>query len=141
MNKRILLVLTCALFLAFAGLQGFAQSNADQAAPQAAPQAGSQTMGDPSQAADPDTQAKVKAKLQELSSELNLTDDQKTQLKPILQDEYKQLKAVKADSSLSPDQKKTKAGDIHQSFKSQIGSVLTPEQQKKLAAIREDRDH
>src|SRR5260370_28829353 len=85
MNKRILLVLTCALFLAFAGLQGFAQSNADQAAPQAAPQAGSQTMGDPSQAAAPDTQAKVQAKLHELSSELNLTDDQKTQLKPILQ--------------------------------------------------------
>jgi hypothetical protein len=35
MNKTTLLVPTCALFLAFAGLQGFAQSSADPTSSQA----------------------------------------------------------------------------------------------------------
>jgi periplasmic protein CpxP/Spy len=133
MNKKMLLVLTCALLLAFAGVQGFAQSTADQAASQAASaasQAG-QAVG------DADTQAKVQARLQSLSSELNLTDEQKTQLKPILQDEAQQLKALHDDSSLSPDQKKAKVAEIRQSHKSQMSSILTPEQQKKLDSMKQ----
>ena len=59
------------------------------------------------------------------------------QLKPILQDEVNQLKAVHDDASLSSDQKKAKASDIHQNYKSQINSVLTPEQQKKLEAMKD----
>ena len=133
MNKRTLLVLTCALFVALAGLQGFAQSSADPAASQAAStasQAG-QAVG------DADVRAKVQAKLQSLSSELNLTDDQKTQLKPILQDEAQQIKALHDDASLSPDQKKAKVAEIRQSHKSQMDAILTPEQQKKLETIKE----
>ena len=87
--------------------------------------------------ADTGTKARVEAKLQQMSSELNLTDEQKTQIKPVLQDEFTQLKGVKDDSSMSPAQKKAKASEIHQSAKSQISSFLTPEQQKKLAEMRE----
>ncbi len=141
MSKRTVLFLTCALFLAFASLQGLAQSTPDQAASQAA-NAASQAKDDAAQAmGDPETKAKVQAKLQELSTELNLTEDQKTQLKPVLQDEFKQLKAVHNDASLSPDQKKAKAAEIHDGAKSQMGSILTPEQQKKLAAMKESHEH
>jgi Spy/CpxP family protein refolding chaperone len=137
MNKKMLFVLTCVLFLAFAGLQGFAQSTADQAASQAASSA-SQAAGQADQAAaDPETRAKVQSELQQLSSELNLTDDQKSQIKGIVQDEVQQLKTVKDDASLSPDQKKAKVAEIRQSHKSQMSSILTPEQQKKLDAIKE----
>jgi len=129
MNKKTLLVLTCALVLAFAGVQAFAQSSADQAASTAS-QAG-QAAGDTAAA------AKVQAKLQTLSSELNLTDEQKAQIKPILQDEVQQLKSVKDDASLSPDQKKAKVAEIRQSHKSQMSSILTPDQQKKLDSIKE----
>jgi Spy/CpxP family protein refolding chaperone len=89
---------------------------------------------------DPETQAKIQSRLQQISSELNLTDDQKQQLKPMLQSEAQQLKAVKDDASLTPEQKQAKAKEIHQGFKSQIGGVLTPEQQKKLATMREGPD-
>jgi len=148
MNKRTLLVLACILGLACFGLQAMAQSTADQAS-QAASQAkdqatsaASQAKDDASQAiADPDTRAKVEARLQKLSSELNLTDDQKTQLKPVLQGEYKQLKAIHDDSSMSPDQKQSKMTEIHEGAKSQINSILTPEQQKKLAEIKESHDN
>jgi len=117
--------------MAFAGLQGFAQSSADPASSQAA------STSQAGQAADPETQARVKAKLQELSAELNLTDDQKAQLKPILQDEMQKLRAVNDDASLTADQKKAKITDIRQSYKSQIVSVLNPEQQKKLELLKE----
>ena len=132
MNKKTLLVPTCALFMAFAGLQGFAQSSADPASSQAAStsQAGQ---------ADPETQAKAQAKLHELSAELNLTDDQKAQLKPIVQDEIQKLRAVNDDASLTADQKKAKFTEIRQSYKSQIVSILNPEQQKKLELLKETR--
>jgi Spy/CpxP family protein refolding chaperone len=90
------------------------------------------------QTLDPDTKASVQSYLQQMSSELNLTDAQKTQIKPILQSEFQQLKSVKDDASLSPEQQKAKAQEIHASAKSQINSVLTPEQQKKLATMREE---
>ena len=136
MKKRILLACMFALALTFSGLRAFAQSTADQAKDQAS-QAASQT----GQAiSDTDVRAKVEARLQKLATELNLTDDQKTQLKPVLQGEFKQLKAVHDDSSLSPDQKQSKMTEIHDGAKSQINSILTPEQQKKLAEIKENPD-
>ena len=52
------------------------------------------------------------AHLQMLSEKLNLTDDQKAKLKPILQDQEQQVKAVNDDTSLTQEQKtaKKKAG-------------------------------
>lgn len=89
-------------------------------------------------AVDPETKAKVQEKLTKMSTELNLTDAQKQQLQPILQSETQELKAVKSDTSLSDDQKQAKAKGIHQNYKSQISNILTPDQQKKLATMREE---
>jgi len=143
MTKKHFLVFTCALFLAFAGLQAFALSAADKAANAAsqtkdeAASATSQAKDEASQGLDPEVKAQVQAKLQKLASDLNLTDDQKTQLKPILQGEVQQLKAVHSDASLSDEQKGAKMKEIHEGAKSQINSILTPEQQQKLAAMKE----
>jgi periplasmic protein CpxP/Spy len=137
MSKKMFLILVCALFLVFTGAQSMAQNTPDKAASQAA-NAASQAKDDAAQAmADPETKAKMQAKLQELSTELNLTDDQKTQLKPVLQDEFKQLKAVNDDTSLPPDQKKTKITEIRENAKSQMNSILSPDQQKKLGEMKE----
>jgi Spy/CpxP family protein refolding chaperone len=146
----------------FAGVRAYSQNPASQAASQAgsaASQAGNaagnaasqagdatshaaaQAKDDVTQTLDPEVKAKVAAKLQKLSDELNLTDDQKTQLKPVLQGEVKDLKGVHDDSSLSADQKQQKMTEIHDSAKSQIGSILTPDQQKKLAELKESDDN
>src|SRR5262249_47560514 len=86
MNRRsTVLALAFALLIALTGLRIAAQTD--------------------TAAVDPATKAKVQEKLQHISTELNLTDDQKTQLKPMLQSEVQQLQAVKDDTSLSPDQK------------------------------------
>ena len=77
--------------------------------------------------------------LQMLSEKLNLTDDQKAKLKPILQDQMQQMKAVRDDSSLSQEQRRAKMKSIHESFHDQINAVLTPEQQAKFKQMGQEQ--
>lgn len=77
------------------------------------------------------------AHLQMLTEKLNLTDEQRTKLKPILQDQAQQMKAVHDDASLSPEQKHAKMKTIHESFHEQINAVLTPEQQVKFKEMKQ----
>jgi periplasmic protein CpxP/Spy len=75
--------------------------------------------------------------LQMLSEKLNLTDDQKAKVKPILQDQMQQMKAVREDSSLSEEQKRAKMKSVHESMHDQINAVLTPEQQEKFKQMQD----
>jgi periplasmic protein CpxP/Spy len=77
--------------------------------------------------------------LQMLSEKLNLTDDQKAKLKPILQGQVQQMKAAREDSSLSEEQKRAKMKSIHESLHDQINAVLTPEQQAKFKQMRQEQ--
>src|ERR1700726_1054617 len=77
--------------------------------------------------------------LQMLSEKLNLTDDQKAKLKPLLQDQMQQMKAVREDSSLSQEQQRAKMKSIHESLHDQINAVLTPEQQAKFKQMRQEQ--
>jgi hypothetical protein len=141
MNKKLILICICALALTCAGLQALAQDKpADQPAPQTAP--GSQTNPQPStdasqaNVADPEAAAAVDARLQQLTTELGLSDDQKTQIKPILLDAAKRLQAVKNDSTRSVEAKKDKMDAVHDSARGQIRQFLTPDQSKKLDAMK-----
>jgi Spy/CpxP family protein refolding chaperone len=77
--------------------------------------------------------------LQMLSEKLNLTDDQKAKLKPILQDQMQQMKTVREDGSLSEEQKRARMKPIHESLHDQINAVLTPEQQVKFKQMRQEQ--
>jgi Spy/CpxP family protein refolding chaperone len=77
--------------------------------------------------------------LQMLSEKLNLTDDQKAKIKPILQDQMQQMKTVREDSSLSEEQKRAKMKSVHESLHDQINAVLTPEQQAKFKQMRQEQ--
>lgn len=72
-----------------------------------------------------------------LTKELNLTDEQKAQVKPILDEQSKQMRATQEDTSLTEEQKHEKMKQIHQSTHSQINGILTPEQKKKFAEMKE----
>jgi periplasmic protein CpxP/Spy len=50
-----------------------------------------------------------------------------------------QMKAVREDSSLSQEQRRTKMNSIHESFHDQINAVLTPEQQAKFEQMRKEQ--
>jgi periplasmic protein CpxP/Spy len=77
-------------------------------------------------------------RLRHMSKELNLTDDQKEKLKPILQDEAQQMKSVQADNSLSTQQRRKKMREIHKTYEPQVQAVLTPEQKDKLKSMKQE---
>ena len=116
----ILVVLTAALLLA-----GQGQTQAPQTSQGSA-------MGSHPDASSPE------AHLQMLTEKLNLTADQQAKLKPILEDQAQQMKAVRDDTSLSEEQRKAKMKAIHESLHGQINSVLTPEQQAKLKQMKQE---
>jgi len=61
---------------------------------------------------------------------LNLTDDQKAQIKQIHEGTRSKIEAVNNDSSLSADQKQAKIQQIHKSTRKEVAAILTPEQKK-----------
>ena len=104
-----------------------------------------QTSQEP-QASTPDKHAGMHQKemsaeqhLKMLSEKLNLTDDQKTKIKPIMENKLQKMKTFREDSSLSEDQKHAKMKSIHQALHEQINAVLTPEQQTKFKEMQHEQ--
>ncbi|MBV9884941.1 MAG: hypothetical protein JO119_00185 [Acidobacteria bacterium] len=64
--------------------------------------------------------------------DLNLTDDQKAQMKKIHEDAKAQIAAVNNDTSLSADQKQAKIRSIHRDTHKQTEALLTPEQRQTM---------
>ena len=77
-------------------------------------------------------------RLQQMSQQLNLTEDQKTKLKPILQEEAQKLRELKNDTSSSRQEKMQKAKQIHSEYKPQIDAILTPEQQQRWQQMKQE---
>jgi Spy/CpxP family protein refolding chaperone len=59
---------------------------------------------------------------------LNLTDDQKTQVQPILEAERQKMRDLRNDSSLSSDDRKAKMKEIRKDTATQLQPILTPDQ-------------
>ena len=70
---------------------------------------------------------------------LNLTPEQKADLKSIRENERQQAQAIKNDSSLTADQKKAKFKELRKSSREQMMAKLTPDQQKKFKEMQKER--
>jgi len=75
----------------------------------------------------------------ELSKKLQLTDQQKKELTPIVQERDKKIKALKADTSTGKLQKLRKASEIQDNFRDQAAKHLNADQVKKLEALQAER--
>jgi periplasmic protein CpxP/Spy len=88
------------------------------------------------------TQAPDKERGEKFAEKLNLTPEQKADLKRIRDNEKQQAQTIKNDSSLTPDQKKAKFQDLRKSSREQMMAKLTPDQQAKFKEMRkEHRGH
>lgn len=67
---------------------------------------------------------------------MNLTDDQKTQIKPILENEASQMKTLRDDSSLSREDRMQKMQTIMADSRSKISPILNDDQKKKLEEMK-----
>ena len=75
----------------------------------------------------------------ELSQKLQLTDQQKKDLTPIVRQRDKQIKALQANASMGKLQKLRKAAEIQENFKNEAAKVLNPGQTKKLESLQAER--
>ena len=127
-TKLIPLALSCMLALGITGA-AFAQDNPppppnqDQAGP---PQGGRGGMR-----MDPDHQ------LARLTSALNLTTDQQSQIKPLLVDRQQKMQALMQNESLSQEDRRAQARTISQGTNNSIKAVLTDAQKQKFDAMQE----
>jgi len=77
-------------------------------------------------------------RLKMLTEKLNLTEDQQAKLKPVLEDQSKQIKAIHDDASLAPADKQAKMKEVHESSTEKINAILTPDQQTKWKQMRQE---
>lgn len=73
-----------------------------------------------------------------MSSELNLTPDQKTKVTALMEDEAKQRKELRADTSLSREQKREKGQAMMADQEKKLKEILTPDQFEKWQKIRKE---
>ena len=79
------------------------------------------------------------AMLERMSKELNLTDDQKTKIKPILEEQTKQMQDARQSTSTSDQDRRAEMKQIHENTMSQIRPILNSDQQKKLEEMMSRR--
>jgi hypothetical protein len=80
----------------------------------------------------------LNAMINQFSIELGLTEQQKQQIVPFLQQELPQLAELKKNTSLTPVQKIEKLKEIGSSVDAKITPLLDPAQQQKFKEIREE---
>jgi Spy/CpxP family protein refolding chaperone len=68
------------------------------------------------------------ASIDSVMQKLNLSDDQKTQVQPILKAERQKMKDLRNDSSLSTDDRKAKMKEVRKDAANQLQSILTQDQ-------------
>ena len=81
----------------------------------------------------------VDDQIKHLTEKLNLSADQQTKLKPILEDQRKQMEAVHNNSSLSRQDRFSKMQALRESSDADIKGVLNEEQQKNFDKMRAEQ--
>ena len=122
MNKKLFTVAIALIVMACLSMPTWAQS--DQAQGQGQAQGDHMGKGHHMPTADEE--------LAHMTKELNLSSDQQSKMKPILEDTHKQANSLRQDTSLSREDRMTKMRQIHENSMAQIKQILTPDQQQKL---------
>jgi Spy/CpxP family protein refolding chaperone len=74
-----------------------------------------------------------------LAKELNLSQDQVAQIKPILLERKQQMESLRADQSLAPKDRRAKMHDIQLDSKSKIEAVLNDTQKQQFEQMQAAR--
>jgi periplasmic protein CpxP/Spy len=79
--------------------------------------------------------------MKDLTTKLNLTADQQSRVRAILDEHHQQAKATMDDQSLSKEDKHAKMKSMHDSVHSKVREVLTDEQKPKFDAMVKDMEN
>jgi periplasmic protein CpxP/Spy len=75
--------------------------------------------------------------VKKMTDKLSLSEDQAAKITPIVQDRQDKLKAIKADTSASKQDKEHQAKTVFSDSDAQIKAILTPAQQQKYVAMKQ----
>jgi periplasmic protein CpxP/Spy len=87
----------------------------------------------PRHAPNPHRQAKVLAK------KLGLSAQQESQLEPILANRVQQVQSIRADTTLSPQEKRLKLRGVRQDANNQIEAMLTDSQKQQFEQMKQQQ--
>ena len=90
------------------------------------------------QTPDPELEKIAVERLQEISTQINLTEDQKEKIKPVLMKEAPKLKALMADTSLTRRKRFQGLRAIMDETSVSVKPILTADQLKALQKMRDD---
>jgi Spy/CpxP family protein refolding chaperone len=76
-------------------------------------------------------------RLQHLTRQLDLSAEQQAQIRPILQEEESQLAALRAETTLSREERRSRLQELYAATFKKIRPILTPEQQQKHDDIQQ----
>ena len=79
--------------------------------------------------------------VQDLTTKLNLTADQQTKIKSILDEQHQQMRATMNDQSLSKEDKHAKMKSMHDAIHAKVREVLTDDQKPKFDAMVKDMEN
>lgn len=74
----------------------------------------------------------ARRRLKHLTKMLNLTPQQQQQMLPILQDQQKQMRAMREDSSMTPQQHRAKMQECMRSTHQKLKALMTDSQKQKF---------
>jgi periplasmic protein CpxP/Spy len=78
-------------------------------------------------------------RVEQLDNQLKLTADQKTKLTALFDEQGKKLRELRADKTLSQEDRRTKVRAINEADNKQIKDILTPEQNEKYQKLHADQ--
>jgi Spy/CpxP family protein refolding chaperone len=74
----------------------------------------------------------------DFKAELNLSKEQAEKVDAIHKERMEAMKAIKSDTSLTPEQAKEKIMELKKQTQDKMNAVLTPEQQAKLETLKKN---
>jgi len=81
----------------------------------------------------------LQRRMERLTTELKLTEDQQTKVKALLQKEGKEARELRDETSLTRDQRREKMRAIREDSQKELKSILSAEQFEKWQQIREQQ--
>jgi Spy/CpxP family protein refolding chaperone len=114
------------MVLAGASLAAYRQG----AAPTQIPSPGQQSVG-------PHRTLEALGELRALTTQLNLTPEQREKVRPVVTEEGEQLRVIRLDEHLTPELRMQKSREVREAYQPKIAAFLTPEQQEKFKKMQE----
>lgn len=82
-----------------------------------------------------------KERMEKMKAKLGLSEDQSAKLKQVREDAKEKMKSIRANQSLSPEEKKEQVITVFKKQRDDMKSILTPEQLKKMEGLRQAHHH